>query len=96
MFRPYSFAQQQTTAFRLPLAQAEASRWWEAPHSLRTLHHQDFLPQVDSPSLRDFCVTRQEETLVLTQTLQCCLERLGMPPGVLCKAAWDLQTCIAP
>ena len=40
-------AWQQATASRLPLAQEEASGWWEAPCSLSTLHHWDFLPQVD-------------------------------------------------
>ena len=50
-------AQWKATAFKLPLAQEEASRWWEAPCSLSTLHHWDFLPQVDSPGSRDFCIT---------------------------------------
>ena len=90
------FAQWQAAAFRITLAQAEASGWWEAPHSLSTLHHQDFLPQVDLPGLRVFCVTRQEEILTFAWALQCCVERSGMPPRVLCKVAWDLQRCMAP
>ena len=59
------FAQWQTAAFRLPLAQAEVFGWSEAPYILSALHHQDFLPQVDCPGMRDFHVTRQEETPAL-------------------------------
>ena len=44
--------------------------------------------------MRNFWVTRQEETLALTQGLQHCAERSGMPPGVLCNEAWDLQRCM--
>ena len=40
----------QATAFRLPPAQEEASGWWEAPYSLSTLHHGDFLLWGDSPT----------------------------------------------
>ena len=80
----------------LPLAQEEVSAWWEAPCSLNGLHYWDFLPQVDPPGLRDFQVTRHEEILALTQALQHCAERLGMPPRVLCNAAQDLQRCMAP
>ena len=43
-------AQWQTMAFRLPLAQEEASVWWVAPHSLSGLHHWDFLPHIDPPA----------------------------------------------
>ena len=57
------FAQWQATVFGLPLAQAEVSGWWQAPHSLSTLCKWDFLSQVDSPGMRDFHVIRQEETL---------------------------------
>ena len=73
-FHTLQFAQWQAKAFRVPLAQAEAYGWWEAPHNLGTLHHQDSLPQVDSPYLRDFCVTRQEEILALAWALQHCRE----------------------
>ena len=38
-------ALQEAIALRLPLAQEESSGWWEAPCSLSTLHHWDFLPQ---------------------------------------------------
>ena len=93
---PYKLAQWQAVAFRLPLAQQQASGWWEASHSLSRLHHLDFLPQVDPPGLRDFWVTRQEETLALVQALQHCSREVRMPPGVLCDAAWGLQRCMAP
>ena len=59
------FALWQAMAFRLPLVQEEASGWWEGPHSCSPLHHQDFLPQINSPGSRDFLVTRQVETLAL-------------------------------
>ena len=89
-------SQWQATAFRLPQAQVEASGWWEALHSQNTLCHQGFLPQVDSPGMRDFHATRQEETLALALALQQCVERLGMPLRVLCEPAWDLQRFMAP
>ena len=41
-------------------------------------------------------VTRQQETLALASVLQCCAEQSGMPPGVLCNAALDLQRCMVP
>ena len=90
------FAWLQATAFRLPLAQLEASGWWEVPHGLRALGCWNFLPQVDSPGTRNFYGTRQEETLALAQALQCYVERLGTIPRVLCEAAQDLQRCMAP
>ena len=74
----------------------EVSGWWETPCSLSALHHWDFLPQVDLLGMRDFCVTRQEEPLALARAIQCCVERLGRPPRVLCRAEWDLQRCMAP
>ena len=88
----------QVAGHGLPAAccQEEASGWWEAPHSLHGLCHQDFLPHVDFPSMRDFWVTRQEETLALAQALQHCAERSRMPSRVLCDAAWDLQRCMVP
>ena len=49
-----------------------------------------------APGMRDFWVTRQEEILILAQSLQYCVERLGTPSGALCNAAWYLQKCIAP
>ena len=82
-------------AFRLLLPQEKASEWWEAPCRLSRLCHWDFLPYVDPLGMRDFWVTRQEESLALAQALQCCAERSGTPPGVLCNAAQDLQRCMA-
>ena len=75
---------------------AHCPGWWEAPHSLHRFCHQDFLPHIDPPIPRYLWVARQEETLALAQALQHCAERSGMPPTVLCHAAWDLQRCMVP
>ena len=89
------YSWKQPTAFRLPVTQAEVSGWYEAPHRMNALCHQDFLSQVDSPGTRGFHSISQEETLALTQALQWCMERSGMPPRVLCKTAQGPQRCMA-
>ena len=61
---------------------------WIVPSGLPT--------QYWSPNMRDFWITRQEETLALAWALQCYTERSGMLPSVLCDAAWDLQRCMVP
>ena len=94
MLKPYSLPNGRLQPQGYPY-QAEASRWWEAPCSLSAQHHWDFLPQVDSPSMKEFHVTGQEEILALALVLQHCMETLEMPPGVLCEAAWDLLRCMA-
>ena len=70
--------------------------WWETPHSICSLNWRDFLPKGDFCGMRDFRETWWEETLVLARALQHFVERLGIPSGVLCDAAQDLQRCMAP
>ena len=72
------------------------SGWWEAPCSLKWLGNWDFLPHIHPPGIRNFWVTRQEETLTLVHALQHCAERMGMPYRVLCNVAHYLQRCMAP
>ena len=43
------YALWQVAAFRLPLAQQEASGWWDAPPTQQGLHSQDFLPPASGP-----------------------------------------------
>ena len=39
---------------------------------------------------------RQEKTLDLAWVLQACLKRSGVPTGILCDSAQELQKCMAP
>ena len=85
----WELTQKQITAFRLPVVQANVSGWWEAPCSICILGWRDFLPHSDLGGMRDLRQTQQEETLVLVQALQHCMERSGVPSGVLFNAACD-------
>ena len=89
-------SKKQATASRLSAVQANVSGWWEAPHTICSLSQRDFLPYSDFHGMRDFRETWQEDTLALARALQHCAERLGMPSGMLCDVAWDLQRCMVP
>ena len=84
----------QVAAFRLPLAQQEASGWWHAPLALPGLCWQDFLPSASDPW--NFQILWQEKTLAVAQALQACTEESGAEWGVLCLAIRELQQCMAP
>ena len=86
----------QVAAFRLPAAQQEASRWWDALPWLSGLHPQDFMPISDASSPTDFRVMRQDKTLALAQVLQACAKELGAPTGILHDAVQELQRYLAP
>ena len=88
------YASWQVSAFRLPLAQQEASGWWDVPPSLHRLCPQDFLPPASDPW--NFQAICQEKTLGLARVLQVCAEASGSKPGVLCGAVRELQQCMAP
>ena len=55
----------------------------------------DFVLHTDALGQRDFQTVMQEKTLALAQALQACTEDLGVPTGILCESAWELQKCIA-
>ena len=59
------FSHWQAAAFRLPLAQQEASSWWDAPPYFCGLHPYDFLPHTDASGTRGFWIVRQEKSLAL-------------------------------
>ena len=87
-------SQWQDVAFRLPLTQHVALGWWDPPPSCHGLCTHDFLPHADASGQRDIWIVKKEKTLALSQVLQCCVERLEVPTGVLCNAIWELQKCI--
>ena len=89
----WELTRKQAASFRLPAIQAKVSGWWEAPCSIHSLNRRDFLPYSNFCGMRDLRKTWQEETLVLAQALQHCRERSGVPSGVLCNVAHDLQRC---
>ena len=86
----------QAVAFWLPLAQQEASGWWDAPPRFCKLHQVKFLTHTNVSGPRNFWTVRQEKTLALAQTLQACAVESGFPTGFFCKAAWELQKYMAP
>ena len=90
------FTQWQATAFRLSLAQAEASGWWEASCSLSALHHWDFLPQVYSPGPRDFHVIRQGGNPSLDLNPSTLHGEVGDAPQSPVQGCKDHQRCMAP
>ena len=83
-------------AFRLPTVQDEVAGWWEAPLSICSLGHLDFQPHCDFCGTRDYREVWKEGTLVLAKALQCCAEKSGLPPGMLCDIVKDLQRCMEP
>ena len=58
---------------------------------LSALYYQDFLPSVDSPGIRDFHFTRQEEILALAQALQYCAKRSCVRLHRTSKGVWPLM-----
>ena len=82
----------QAAAFRLPLAQHEASGWWDASPTFSGLCLIDFLFHTDASGPRYFWAVRQEKTLALAQALWACAKELGVPTGILCESAWELQS----
>ena len=90
------FSWGQAVAFRLPLAQQEASGWWDSPPCFCGLCLQDFLSHADASKKRNFWTVRQEKTQALAWPLQCCEERLKVQTRVLCNVAQVLQKCMAP
>ena len=96
MLKPSKWACWHAAVFRLPLAQCKALEWWGAPPTFSGLHPMDFLSPTDASNLRYFCAMRKENTLALAQALQACANELGVPAGILCELAWELQGCMAP
>ena len=92
----WKFTTKQATTFRLPAVQADVSDRWEVTCSNHSLDQRNFLPHSDFCGMRDFRETQWEETMVLAWALQHCVEKLGVPSGVLCDAVDDLQRCMAP
>ena len=86
------YALWQATAFRLPLAQQEASSWWDAPPALQGLHLQNFHPHTSDPW--NFSVVHQEKTLAIARVLQACAEASRVKSGVLCGAVRKFQLCM--
>ena len=86
----------QAVAFRLSAVQEEVAGLWEAPLNICSLSWQDFLPHCDFHGMRVLGETWKEGTLALAKVLQCGVERLGAPSGVLCNLVQDLQSCIEP
>ena len=76
-YQVQDFVLWQAVAFRLPVAQQEASRWWDAPPWLSGLHPQDFMPITDASSPKDLWFMRQEKTLALAWVLQACTKESG-------------------
>ena len=91
-------ANKQMVAFQLLEAQNEKYGWWNVPPSLTGLRWGDFLPPfptgIQVP--RDIHVVRFDETVALAQDLLWCAIQMVTPPGVLCTAIQDLQSCLAP
>ena len=79
--------QWEAVAFRLLLAQHEASWWWDTPPGFSGFHLADFLVHIDVSGPRDIWAVRQEKTLALAQTLQACAEESEVPTGILCQSA---------
>ena len=90
------YAQWQAAAFRVPLAQHEASGWWDAPLWLSGLCPKDFMPHTNASSSKDLQTVRQEKILAFSHALEACTERSGVSTGVLCISTRELQRCIAP
>ena len=67
-----------------------------APPEFSRLHPTDFLFYTDASGPRDFQTMRQEKTLALARALEACAEELGVPTGILCESAWELQKWMAP
>ena len=76
----------QVVVLRPPVAQYEASGWWEAHHGLADCP-MDFMLHTDASGPRDFWAMRQEKTLALAQALQACVKDSGVPTGILCELA---------
>ena len=74
----------QAAAFWLPLAQQEASGWWDALPRFCGLCRVKFLTHTSVSSPRDFWAVRQEKTLALAWVMQACAKESGFPTGVLC------------
>ena len=91
----FTLLQVAAAAFRLPVAQQEASGWWDTPPALHGLCPQDFLPPTTASNSQNW-VMRQAKMLALAQALQACAEASGAKTGILCKAARKLQQCMAP
>ena len=78
------------------LAQYETSGWWDAQPWLTRLHLVDFMLHTGASSQRDFWAMRQKKTLALAQVLQACTEESGIPTGILCELARELQKYMPP
>ena len=59
------WAHWQVATFKLPLAQHEASGWWDAPPWFTGLCPSDLMLHTDASGPRDFWAVRQEKTLAL-------------------------------
>ena len=76
------YTQWQIAAFSLPIAQHEATGWWDAPHWLSGLCPQDFMPHTNASGTKDFQTMRQQKTLTLAHALQACTESSGALTGI--------------
>ena len=94
--KAFHWAHWQVATFCLPLAQNEATGWWDAPPRFHGMCHVKFLTHTNVSGPRDFWAMRQEKTLALIKALQAHAEQSGFPTGVLCESAWELQKCKAP
>ena len=69
------FALWQVVAFKLPVAQQEASGWWDSPPTLCGLCPQDFLPPTTTSN---FWIMMQAKMLVLARLHRHVLRHLGL------------------
>ena len=70
--------------------------WWDASPWLSGLCAWDFMPYTDASGTEDFQTVRQVKTLALAHALHACVERSGVPTGVLHDSVRELQRCMAP
>ena len=83
----------QVAAFRLPLAQQEASSWWDLLPALHRLCPLDFIPPASDSW--NFQIIQQEKTLAPARALQACAEASGAKWGVQCRVIREFQQCMA-
>ena len=84
------------SCLRPPVAQQEASGWWDTPPTLHGLHPQGFLPPSMASDPQNLWGMRQEKMLALGQALQTCAEASMAKTGILWEVARELQQCKAP
>ena len=83
------YALWEAAAFRLPVAQQEASEWWDThPYSIGFVHRISYLPLLpQTPGLQGL---EAGKDVALAQALQACVEASGAQTGILCEAAREL------